>query len=77
MENKNCNVIIDRSNLFDQPIKKDLKKYDNVVKIAIGSGDDCTGECLLDYPYFKRYLKLIRIDLSKQLELDADSKAIQ
>ena len=31
----------------------------------------------VDYPYFKRYYKLIAIDLSKQSKPDADSKAIQ
>ena len=32
---------------------------------------------MLDYPYFKKYYKLVAIDLSKQQKLDADSKAIQ
>ena len=34
-------------------------------------------QCLLDYPYFKKYRKLIAKDLSKQQKLDADPKAIQ
>ena len=29
------------------------------------------------YPYFKKYYKLVPIDLSKQQALDADSKAIE
>ena len=33
--------------------------------------------CLLDYNYFKKYYKVIAIDLSKQQALDADPKAIQ
>ena len=32
---------------------------------------------LLDYPYFKKYYKLIAIDLSKQHKPDADRKAMQ
>ena len=32
---------------------------------------------MLDYPYFKKYYKLISIDLSKQQKLDADPKTIQ
>ena len=32
---------------------------------------------LLDYNYFKKYYKIIVIDLSKQQELDSDPKAIQ
>ena len=46
-------------------------------KIAIGQGDDCTTGCLLYYPYFKKYYKLIAIDLNKQKKLNADRKAIQ
>ena len=43
----------------------------------MGQGDNYTTGCLLDYPYFKKYYKLIVIDLSKQQKLDTDSKAIQ
>ena len=32
---------------------------------------------MLDYPYFKKYYKLISVDLSKQQKLDADPKTIQ
>ena len=77
VEIKDYNVMIDGRNFFDQPIKNDLKTYDNIRKIATGQGDDCTIRCLLDYPYFKKYYKLIAIDLSKQQKLDADRKAIQ
>ena len=69
--------MIDGRNFFDQPIKNDLKTYDNIRKIDTGQDDDCTTGCLLDYPYFKKYYKLIAIDLSKQQKLDADPKAIQ
>ena len=41
-----------------------------------GQGDDYTTGCSLDYPYFKKYCKLIALDLSKQQKLDADPKAI-
>ena len=51
--------------------------YENSQKIAIGQGYDYTTGCLLDYNYFKKYYKLIAIDLSKQQALDADSQAIQ
>ena len=40
----------------NQPIKNDLKTYDNIRKIATGQGDDYTTGCLLDYPYFKKIL---------------------
>ena len=56
--------MIDGRNFFDQPVKNDLKTYDNIRKIANGQGDYYTAGCLLDYPYFKKYNKLIAIDLS-------------
>ena len=66
VEIKNYNVMIDGRNFFNQPIINYLKTYDNIRKIAKGQGDDYTGGCLLDYLYFKKYYKLIAIDLSKQ-----------
>ena len=66
VEIKDYNVMIDGRNFFDQPIENDLKTYYNIRKIATGQGDDYTTGCLLDYTYFKKYSKLIAIDLSKQ-----------
>ena len=70
IEIKDYNVIIDGRNFFGQPIKNDSKTYDNIRKIATGQAGDYTTGCLLDYPYFKEYHKLITIDLSKQRTLD-------
>ena len=67
----------DGKNFFDQPIKSELKIYENIRKIATGQGDDYTTGCLLDYSYFKDYDKMIAIDLSKQQVLDADPRVIQ
>ena len=69
--------MIDGKNLFDQPIKADLRTCDNIWKIATGQGDDYTTGCLLDYPCFKEYYKLIAKDLSKQQKLDVVPKATQ
>ena len=68
----NYNVLID-----DQSINDQIKKYDEIRKIATGKGDDYTTGCLLDYQYFKDHYQLIVVDLSKQKELDADPRAIQ
>ena len=73
----NYNVLIDGRNFYDQPINDQIKKYDEIRKIATGKGDDYTTGCLLDYQYFKDHYQLIAVDLSKQKELDADSRAIQ
>ena len=64
-------------NVFDQPVKNDLRTYDEIQKIATGQGDDYIHGTLLDYNYFKEYYKMIAIDLSKQEALDADPKAMQ
>ena len=74
----NYNVlIIDGRNFYDQPINDLVKQYDKVRKIATGQGDEYTTGCLLDYQYFKDHYNLIAIDLSEQIELDADSRVIQ
>ena len=77
VEIKDYNVMIDGKNFFDQPVKNDKVTYENVRKIATSQGDDYTTGCLLDYIYFKKYYKMIAIDLSKHQALDADPKAIQ
>ena len=77
VEIKDYNVMIDGKNFFDQPINSMIKTYENIRKITIGQGDDYTTGCLLDYTYFKKYYKMIAVDLSKQQVLDADPKAIQ
>ena len=69
--------MIDRKNFFDQPLKDNKVTYENIRKITTGQGDDYTTGCLLGYTYFKKYYKMIAIDLSKKQALDADPKAIQ
>ena len=73
----NYNVLIDGRNFYDQPISDQIKKYDEIRKIAIGKGDDDTTGFLLDYRYFKNHSQLIAVDFSKQKELDADPRTIQ
>ena len=62
---------------FDQPVKNDMRIYDNIRKITNGQGDHYIIGCLLDYPYFKTHYKMIAIDLIKQQAFDADPKSIQ
>ena len=69
--------MIDGRSSFDQPVKNNLRTYDNIRKIVTGQGDDYISVCLLDYPYFKKYYILIAINLRKRQMLDADLKAIQ
>ena len=75
MDIKDYNVMIDGRNFFVQSMKNDLKTYYTIRKIATGQGDDYKIRSLLDY--FKKYYKLITIDLSKQRKLDVDPKSIK
>ena len=77
VEIKDYNVMIDGKNFFDQPVTNHKVSYENIRKITIGQGDYYTTGCLLDYTYFKKYYKMVAIDLSKQQVLDADPKAIR
>ena len=43
----------------------------------IGKGEDFTTGSLFDFNYFDKHYKLVAVDLSKQKELDADTRAIQ
>ena len=58
-------------NFCDQPINDQIKKYDEIRKIATGQGDNYVAGCSLDYQYFKNHYQLIAANLSKQKALDA------
>ena len=49
-------------NFFDQPVKNNLRTYNNIWKIVTGQGDDCRTGCLLDCFYSKIYYKMVAID---------------
>ena len=68
------NVIIDGRNFYDNPTESDIEKYRELKKVMIGKGEDYTTGSLLDFDCFKKHYKLVAVDLSKQKELDADSR---
>ena len=57
VEIKDYNVMIDRKNVLDQPVKNGNVTYDNIRKIATGQGNDYTTGSLLDYTYSKSIIK--------------------
>ena len=69
--------MIDGKKVFRSVSKNDKVTYWNIKNLSSGHGDDCTIGYLLEYTYFKKYYKMIAIDLSKQQVLDADPKATQ
>lgn len=46
---------IDSRNIFDHPVKNDIRTYENIRNqpFATGQWDDYTTGCFLDYPYLK------------------------
>ena len=69
--------MIDGQNFFDQPVKSNIRTYNNTLKITTGQADDYITSCLLFYPYFSEHYKMIAIDVNKQQALNADPKAKQ
>ena len=72
---KEYNVIIDKLAFFDLPIKTEEEAYEKIIDIS--SNNEYTTGNLLDYDYFKKYYKLIAIDLSKQKVLQENEDLIQ
>ena len=61
---KDFNVIIDKLAFCDLPIKTEEEAYEKIIDVS--RNNEYTTGNLLDYDYFKKYYKLIAIDLSKQ-----------
>ena len=72
---KDFNVIIDKLAFIDLPIKNEEEVYEKIIDIS-KNNEYTTGD-LLDYDYFKKYYKLIAIDLSKQQVLQENKDLIQ
>ena len=60
---KDFNVIINKLAFFDLPIKAEKEAYEKIIDIS--KNNEYTTGNLLGYDYFKKYYKLIAIDLSK------------
>ena len=56
--------IFDKLAFFDLPMKTEEEAYEKIIDIS--RNNEYTTGNLLDYEYFKKYYKLIAIDLSKQ-----------
>ena len=71
---KDYNVIIDKLTFFDLPINTEEQAYGKIIDIS--RNNEYTAGNLLDYDYFKKYYKLIAIDLSKQQALQENKDLI-
>ena len=72
---KDVNVIIDKLAFFDLPIRTEEEAYEKIIDIS--RNNEYTTGNLLDYDYFKKYYKLITIDLSKQQVSEKNEDLIQ
>ena len=72
---KDFNVIIDKLAFFDLPIKTEEEAHEKIIDIS--RNNEYTTGNLLDYDYFKKYYKLIAIDLNKQQVLQEIEDLIQ
>ena len=63
---KNCNVIINGRNVYDQPVDSGIKWHKEIRNLIIGQGEDYTTGCFLDSEYIKNHCSLIALDLSRQ-----------
>ena len=72
---KDFNVIIGKLAFFDLPIKNEEETYEKIIDIS--KNNEYTTGNLLDYDYFKKYYKVIAIDLSKQHVLQENEALIQ
>ena len=72
---KDYNVIIDKLAFFDLPMKTEEEASEKIIDIS--RNNEYTTGNLLDYDYFKKYYKLIAIDLSKQQVLQENEDLIQ
>ena len=72
---KDYNVIINKLAFFDLPIKTEEEAHEKIIDIS--RNNEYTTGNLLDYDYFKKYYKLIAIDLSKQQVLQENEDLMQ
>ena len=72
---KDFNVIITKLVFFNLPIKTEEEAYEKIIDIS--RNNEYTTGNLLDYDHFRKYYKLIAIDLSKQEVLQENEDLIQ
>ena len=64
---KDFNVLTDRKNFFDLPVKNEKEAYEKIIDMS--NNNDYTTGNLLDSAFLKENFRLIATDLSKQTKL--------
>ena len=71
------NVIFDGRNFYDNPIESDIEKYRELKISNDWKRRRLYYRIFVGFYYFDKHYKLVAVDLSKQKELDVDTRAIQ
>ena len=71
------NVIFDGRNFYDNPIESDIEKYRELKISKDWKRRRLYYRIFVGFYYFDKHYKLVAVDLSKQKELDVDTRAIQ
>ena len=77
VEVKQHNILIDDGNFYDQNVNDSITRYNKLLKLTSGKGEDYTTGCLVDYYYYLKSFNIVAIDLSKQSILDSDPRIAQ
>ena len=77
VEIKDCNLLIDGRNFYDQNSNDSITRYTELLKFITGRSEDYSTLSLIDYDYYIKDYNIAAIDLSHQSVLNSDPKAIQ
>ena len=56
------NVLVDGKKFYDQPISDKITKYEELIRLTSGKGEDYKTGCLLDYKYYKDHYSITACD---------------
>ena len=64
------------TNFYDQNINDRITRYNELLKLTAGKGEDYTTGSLINYDYCIKDRNIVVVNLSKQTTLDSDPTAI-
>ena len=57
--------MINGKNFYGKEINSDIKRYEEIWKLATGQDEDYNTRCLLNYNYIKKHYGLTTVDLNR------------
>ena len=58
-------MLINGKNFYGKEIDSDIKRYEEIWKLATGQDEDYNTRCLLNYNYIKKHYGLTTVDLNR------------